>query len=31
MREVVAEIASLMNAQYGWSDGLVVEIVPSGD
>ena len=26
----IAEIAVLMNAKYGWSDGLVVEIVPSG-
>jgi deazaflavin-dependent oxidoreductase (nitroreductase family) len=25
---LVAEVASLMAAKYGWSDGLVVEIVP---
>jgi deazaflavin-dependent oxidoreductase (nitroreductase family) len=24
----IAEVSSLMNAKYGWSDGLVVEIVP---
>jgi deazaflavin-dependent oxidoreductase (nitroreductase family) len=27
---LVAEVAALMDAKYGWSDGLVVEIAPSG-
>jgi deazaflavin-dependent oxidoreductase (nitroreductase family) len=26
--DVLAEVKSLMDAKYGWSDGLVVEIVP---
>jgi deazaflavin-dependent oxidoreductase (nitroreductase family) len=29
--ELVADVASLMNAKYGWSDGLVVEIAPHAD
>jgi deazaflavin-dependent oxidoreductase (nitroreductase family) len=27
-KDRVAQVASLMDAKYGWSDGLVVEIVP---
>jgi deazaflavin-dependent oxidoreductase (nitroreductase family) len=26
--ELVAAVASLMDAKYGWSDGLVIEIAP---
>jgi deazaflavin-dependent oxidoreductase (nitroreductase family) len=26
--DLVAAVSSLMNAKYGWSDGLVVEILP---
>jgi deazaflavin-dependent oxidoreductase (nitroreductase family) len=26
--ELVAAVASLMDAKYGWSDGLVVEVAP---
>jgi deazaflavin-dependent oxidoreductase (nitroreductase family) len=28
---LVATVAALMDVKYGWSDGLVVEIVPAGD
>lgn len=28
--EIVAAVTSLMNAKYGWGDGLVVEIAPRG-
>jgi deazaflavin-dependent oxidoreductase (nitroreductase family) len=29
--ELVAAVVSLMNAKYGWADGLVVEIAPHTD